>query len=200
MTIHPPTFELLQGILQPGGGQLFICAPFMSSTALERVRRKLDSHGWQNFTALEIWIFLNIDAHRAGVMNYLALQEFVAHASNTQSIGIAASLFHHANLHAKVYRSDHGALVTSANLTSQAFQKNVESCVFFSKSELGLVDKWIEKTREQMMKRLTRRKFNEFVGSLPDVDRRKASASKAAVLQELVGKQEVPPHVRFPLR
>lgn len=200
MTISWPSFDQLEFILKPGGRRLLIAAPFMSGVGLNRVRSSLDRHSWDGFDELELWVFLDIDAHRAGVMDYGALQDFVEYARALRSgnQAIRVTLFEHKNLHAKVYRSNHGALFTSANLTSQGFETNIETCVFFTDAaELESVESWIKTTRKRL-RPLSAARLTKFTTSLPP--RAPLKRSKAIILEELAGRREEPPHYRFGLR
>src|SRR5438105_4108065 len=108
-----PSFDQLESILKPAGQRLLIAAPFMSVVGLNRIRSTLDRHSWDGFNELELWVFLSVDAHRAGVMDYIALQNFLQHAQDVRSgtHAIRVALFEHKHLHAKIYRSNHGALI-----------------------------------------------------------------------------------------
>jgi phosphatidylserine/phosphatidylglycerophosphate/cardiolipin synthase-like enzyme len=198
--ICSPSFDVLDSILKPRGQRLLIAAPFMSAVGLNRIGSALDRHSWGGFGELEMWVFLSIDAHRAGVMDYAALQDFLqrAHRIRSGKNEIRIALFEHKNLHAKIYRSNHGALITSANLTGQAFETNVESCVLFTDpNELRRVESWISTTRKRMLP-LSERKLTKFTTSLPP--RPPFKRSKAIVLEEVIGRREEPPHYRFGLR
>jgi hypothetical protein len=133
-------------------------------------------------------------------MEYRTLQDFVEYARALRSgdQAIRVTLFEHKDLHAKVYRSNHGALLTSANLTGQRFKSNIETCVFFTEAaELKSLESWIKTTRKRM-RPLSAQRLTKFMTSLPP--RPPLKRSKASILDELIGRREEPPHYRFGLR
>ncbi len=198
MNVLSPSYKMLKDILKPGAEHVVIAAPFMTKAGLQVVEKALNAHRWGGIKQLEIWVSLSKEAHCAGVMDFVALLNFIEVACALQPQSIEIELFEALYLHAKVFRSRHGALVTSANLSDRAFNTNVEIGILTRPGkELQTVDAWLNETRRTKMKTLTYNRFRKFVHNLPEV------TPTAAVLEgeaEIMRRRHIPPHIGFPLR
>jgi len=156
---------------------------------------------------MEVWFRTSVEDYLTGMTDYGALAEFIERI-HTELGQEKLELYTSDSLHAKVYATDHQILITSANLTKNGFEGNVEAGVIadLDTSLRSQLDKVMAEQR-QRLNEVSVDELTTFVRNLRHavVDKYRAKVSDVfdsarKQLSLLSIKEEGLPHVKFPLR
>ena len=117
---------------------------------------------------LEVWIRLSNDDARAGLTDYPAIAEWITPLRGTAR-GLEVQIWTAPNLHAKAVWTDRGALVGSANLTLNGYERNIELSVRLEGHE-AVAQASIRDALRAPMAAVTEQEWTRFVAICPPAE------------------------------
>jgi phosphatidylserine/phosphatidylglycerophosphate/cardiolipin synthase-like enzyme len=202
-----PQWETLQSVFSGDIKWVFISSPWFSTEAIQRLITFLPSEKLRQIQKMEVWFRTSAEDYLTGMTDYGALAEFVERIY--RELGQEKlELYTSDSLHAKVYATDHRILVTSANLTKNGFEGNVETGVV-ANLDTSLRSQ-LDKVMAEQRQRLNEVSIDELMTFVRDlrhavVDKYRAKVSEVfdsarKHLSLLRIKEEGSPHAQFQLR
>lgn len=143
---------------------IWVCSPWISAAGVKMLRESLHRCDLTILKEFELWIRMDARDQQCGLTDYSAvnmlLNEIVRSADSAR-----ISLWTAPNLHAKVFWTDLGVLIGSANLTSSGFVSNVEIAVRLEREE-SIPQASVREALRQDLKEVSSQRWQEFVASL----------------------------------
>jgi hypothetical protein len=115
-----PSWNILESLVENAESKLFICSPWIATHGVERIKSYLSSKDLKSgFREIEFWCRLaDCNTDSAALLSF---------ANQCNEKGISTVFKDSAALHAKIYLADQRqVLLTSANLSFQGFEQNLE--------------------------------------------------------------------------
>jgi phosphatidylserine/phosphatidylglycerophosphate/cardiolipin synthase-like enzyme len=115
-----PSWNILESLVANAESKLFICSPWIATHGVGRIKSYLSSKDLKSgFREIEFWCRLaDCNTDSAALLSF---------ANQCNENGISTVLKDSAALHAKIYLADQRqVLLTSANLSFQRFEQNLE--------------------------------------------------------------------------
>jgi hypothetical protein len=128
MRIIQPNASELAALFGPGARTAWICSPWISAEGSSLLKDAFARCDLGNLTQVELWIRLERQAREIGLTDFQAVDKLLRWLRE-QSQNVRVAIWTAPNLHAKVFWTELGAIIGSANLTSAGFTDNVELAV-----------------------------------------------------------------------
>lgn len=207
MKVIMPQWETLQSLFTGKVAWIFISSPWFSTEAIQKLTDFLPTQEIRQIQKMEVWFRTSVEDHLTGMTDYGSLLEFFERVE--EEIGEEKlQLYTSEGLHAKVYATDCQILVTSANLTKNGFEGNIEA------GAVATLDASLKSDLDRFMVEQRQRLNETSVEELRNFVRRLRHATiegyRAKVLDAMNNarkqlslmaiKEEGLPHTKFPLR
>lgn len=207
MKVAIPRWETLQSLFAGNVAWIFISSPWFSAEAVRKLTDFLPRQRIRQIQKMEVWFRISVEDHLTGMTDYGALLEFFEQVE--EEVGEEKlQLYTSESLHAKVYATDCRILVTSANLTKNGFEGNIEAGV------LATLDASLKSDLDRFMVEQRQRLDKTSVGELRNLVRCLTHATieryRTNVLDAMNNarkqlslmaiKEKALPHTKFPLR
>ncbi len=125
--VFPSHDEFLR-LFGPRTRTVWICSPWVNTDGAALLHQALARCTLPLLKGLEVWVRLNVQDRQAGLTDYFAIDQLLEWIGR-EAPHLNITIWTAPNLHAKIFWTEQGALVGSANLTSAGFGGNIELAV-----------------------------------------------------------------------
>ena len=166
MRLVRPCREELAALFTAPTRNVWVCSPWISGEGAALLRGVMGK-SVSSLRKLEVWLRLSVDDARAGLTDYRAVAAWLDEL-RIAIPELEVQLWTSPNLHAKTVWTDSGALVGSANLTLNGYERNVELSVRLEAHEAA--PQWsIRDALRGPMQAVTEERWKGFVASSVDI-------------------------------
>jgi phosphatidylserine/phosphatidylglycerophosphate/cardiolipin synthase-like enzyme len=120
-----PDVATFQSLFGPMTRTIWICSPWISSQGSALLKTAIERCEMSKIEEIELWMRLEPDDQRFGMTDFGAVASLITWIE-AQMPAVNLFLRTSPTLHAKVFWTDCGALIGSANLTSAGLSSNIE--------------------------------------------------------------------------